>query len=135
GIDVKDDRTFTLHVDKLTFDYAAINDFNLLPAHIERPAFEDPAQYRTRTRYATDPTRPGLYDGPYRISEIATGSHLLLEPNPYWPGSAASFKRIAVRAIENTAALQANLLSRTIDMIAGQLRLSLDDAIHFDTRH
>jgi len=39
GIDVKDDRTFTLHVDKLTFDYAAIHDFMLLPAHIERDAF------------------------------------------------------------------------------------------------
>ena len=55
----KDDKTFTMHVDKLTFDYAAINDFVLVPAHIERAAFADPAQYRLRTRYATDPTNPG----------------------------------------------------------------------------
>ena len=73
GIDVKDDKTFTMHFDKLTFDYAAINDFVVLPAHIERPAFADPAQYRVQTRYATDPTNPGLYNGPYRISEVATG--------------------------------------------------------------
>src|SRR5690242_9714413 len=39
GIDAKDDKTFTMHVDKLTFDYAAINDFVVLPAHIERSAF------------------------------------------------------------------------------------------------
>src|SRR5258707_9368882 len=73
AIDVKDDRTFTLHVDKLTFDYAAINDFVLLPAHIERAAFADPAQYRVRTLYRTEPTNPGLYNGPYRISEVASG--------------------------------------------------------------
>jgi peptide/nickel transport system substrate-binding protein len=135
GIDVKDDKTFTLHLDKLTFDYAAINDFVVLPAHIERPAFADPAQYRVQTRYATDPTNPGLYNGPYRISEVATGSYLVLEPNPHWSGPPVPFRRVTVRAIENTAALEANLLSGTIDMIAGELGLSLDEALAFDKRH
>jgi peptide/nickel transport system substrate-binding protein len=135
GIDARDDRTFTLHVDKLTFDYAAINDFVLLPAHIERPAFTDPAQYRVQTRYATDPTNPGLYNGPYRIAEVAIGSHVVLEPNPHWKGPPAPFRRITVRTIENTAALEANLLSGTIDMIAGELGLSLDEALAFDKRH
>src|SRR5690349_4671928 len=59
SIEAKDDKTFTMRINKLTFDYAAINDFMLLPAHVERPAFDDPAQYRTRTRYATDSTQPG----------------------------------------------------------------------------
>src|SRR5258708_2232458 len=135
GIDVKDDRTFTLHVDKLTFDYAAINDFVLLPAHIERVAFADPAQYRVQTRFNTEPTNPGLYNGPYRITEVAAGSHLLLEPNPHWAGPPGHFRRITVRAIENTAALEANLLSGTIDMVAGELGLSLDEALAFEKRH
>jgi len=135
GIDVKDAKTFTLHVNKLTFDYAAINDFVLLPAHIERAAFTDPAQYRVQTRYATDPTNPGLYNGPYRVSEIVPGSHLLLEPNRYWPGPPGKFRQITVRAIENTAALEANLLSGTIDMVAGELGLSLDEALAFEKRH
>jgi peptide/nickel transport system substrate-binding protein len=135
GIDVKDDNTFTMHLDKLTFDYAAINDFVLLPAHVERVAFDDPAQYRVHTRYSTDPTNPGLYNGPYRVSEIAAGSHLLLEPNPYWAGPLGQFRRITVRAIENTAALEANLLSGTIDMVAGELGLSLDEALAFEKRH
>src|SRR6266568_2182924 len=126
SIDVKDDKTFTLHVDKLTFDYAAINDFVLLPAHIERAAFADPAQYRIQTRYNTEPTNPGLYNGPYRVSEVAAGSHVLLEPNPNWAGPPGHFRQITVRAIENTAALEANLLSGTIDMVAGELGLSLD---------
>ena len=135
SIAVKDDKTFTLHVDKLTFDYAAINDFVLLPAHIERAAFEDPAQYRVRTRYNTEPTNPGLYDGPYRVSEVVAGSHVLLEPNPHWAGPPGHFRRITVRAIENTAALEANLLSGTIDMVAGELGLSLDEALAFEKRH
>jgi peptide/nickel transport system substrate-binding protein len=135
SIDLKDDKTFTLHVDKLTFDYAAINDFVLLPEHIERAAFADPAQYRVHTRYSTEPTNPGLYNGPYRVTEVAAGSHVLLEPNPYWAGPPGHFRRVTVRAIENTAALEANLLSGTIDMVAGELGLSLDEALAFEKRH
>ena len=134
SIDIKDAKTFTLHVDKLTFDYAAINDFVLLPAHIERAAFGDPAQYRVQTRYNTEPTNPGLYNGPYRLSEVAAGSHVLLEPNPHWAGPPGHFRQITVRAIENTAALEANLLSGTIDMVAGELGLSLDEALAFEKR-
>ena len=135
GIDVKDDKTFTMHVNKMTFDYAAINDFVLLPEHLERTAFADPAHYRVKTKYSTDPTNRGLYDGPYRISEVAAGSYVLLEPNPYWAGPPGKFRRITVRAIENTAALEANLLSGTIDMVAGELGLSLDEALAFEKRH
>ena len=135
SIDVKDDKTFTLHVDKLTFDYAAIQDFMLLPAHIEQDAFADPAQYRLRTHYNTEPTKPGLYNGPYRVSEFVAGSHILLEPNPHWVGSPARFRSIAIRTIENTAALEANLLSGTIDMIAGELGLPLDEGLAFAKRH
>jgi len=135
GVTAKDDRTFTLHLDKLTFDSAAINDFVLLPEHLERPAFEDPSQYRLRTRYAAAPTDPGLYDGPYRIAEFVPGSQIGLEPNPNWRGPPPHFRHIVVRAIENTAALEANLLSGSIDMIAGELGLPLDEALAFEKRH
>ena len=135
GVDIRDDKTFTLHWDRLSYNYAAIDDFVLLPAHLERAAFADPAQYRVRTLYATDPTNPGLYNGPYRVSEFVAGSHIVLEPNPHWPGPAPYFKRITIRAIENSAALEANLLSGTIDMIAGEVGLPLDEALAFDQRH
>jgi peptide/nickel transport system substrate-binding protein len=135
GIEARDAKTFILHFDKLTFDYAAINDFVVLPAHIERAAFADPAQYRVQTRYATDPTNPGLYNGPYRIAAVATGAQIVLEPNPHWSGPPAPFRRVTVRTIENTAALEANLLSGTIDMIAGELGLSLDETLAFAKRH
>ena len=136
SVDVIDDKTFTLHLDRVTFRYNAINDFRLVPAHIERPIFEAaPAEYRNRTAYDSDPTNPGLAFGPYRIVEIVKGSHVALEPNPTWWGEPPAFDRITVRAIENTPALEANLLSGAIDMIAGELGLNTDQALAFERRH
>jgi peptide/nickel transport system substrate-binding protein len=40
-----------------------------------------------------------------------------------------------VKAIENTAALEANLLAGEIDLIEGSLGLSLDQALAFERRH
>jgi len=134
-IDVIDEKKFTLHFDKLTFEYNAINAFNLLPAHLEEASFTEPEKYKLRTAYDTDPTNKGLAFGPYRLTKVAPGSHVVLEPNPTWYGKAPHFKRIVVRVIENTAALEANLLSGEIDMIAGELGLTIDQALAFEKRH
>lgn len=134
-LDVKDAKTFTLHFDKVTFEYSAINDFQVLPAHIEAVHFAEPQEYRNRTRYDVDPANPGLYFGPYRIVEAKAGSHIALEPNPTWYGEKPKFKRLVFRAVENTAALEANLLSGAIDYIAGELGLTLDQGLAFEKRH
>lgn len=134
-LDVVDDKTFTLHMDRLTYDYNALDSLNLLPEHIERKHFKDPKEYRLRTAFDTDTTNPGLYFGPYRVTEKQTGSRIVLEPNPTWWGKTPHFKKIVVQVIENTAALEANLLSGSIDYIAGELGLSLDQGIAFAKRH
>ncbi len=135
-ITVIDDKSFTLHVDRVSFNYFSAAGFWLVPAHIEKPIFEaDPAGYRSRTAYDSDPTNPGLYWGPYRITEVRSGAAITLEPNPTWYGPEPAFERIVVRTIENTAALEANLLSGAIDMIAGELGLTLDQALTFEKRH
>ena len=92
-------------------------------------------EYRNRTTFDTDPTNPGLWFGPYRVSEVSSGAHIALEANPTWWGSEPHFKRIVVKVIENTAALEANLLSGAIDMIAGELGLTLDQALAFEQRN
>ncbi|MCW5699453.1 MAG: peptide ABC transporter substrate-binding protein [Rhodospirillales bacterium] len=135
AIDVVDDKTFTLHFDKLTFDYNDLGSFNLLPAHIETSAFAEPETYRFKTAYETDTGNPGLWLGPYLVSDVESGSHLVLTANPHWWGAKPAFDRIIVRVIENTAALEANLLSGAIDMIAGELGLTLDQAIAMERRH
>jgi len=124
-----------VHLDKLYYDYPARGSFPVLPAHIERDAFADPAEYRHRTLYDAEPTNPGLYFGPYQVDEIVSGSHITLVPNPYWWGAAPHFKRITVRVIENTAALEANLLSGAVDYVAGELGFSIDQALSFERRH
>ncbi len=136
GLEIHDDKTFTIEDEKLTFLYPGINDLRLLPEHLERPVFEaDPATYRNRTLYDTDPTNPGLAMGPYRIKSLETGAFVALERNPEWWGEPPAFDQIVIRTIENTAALEANLLSGEIDMIEGSLGLALDQATAFETRH
>ncbi len=136
SIDVHDEHRYTVHYDRLDYDYPAVGAFSLLPEHLERTVFEeDPATYRHRTRYETEPGHPGLYHGPYRITEVARGSHIRFERNPEWWGREPYFERIVVRTIENTVALEANLLSGTVDLIAGELGLPIDQAIAFEARH
>ena len=107
-----------------------------MPEHLERKVFEaDPDTYRNRTLFDTDPTNPGLAFGPYRIAQLVPGSQIVLDRNPTWWGEPPAFDRIVVKAIENTTALEANLLSGEVDMIEGSVGLSLDQALAFERRH
>ena len=133
--DIKDDTHFTMTVDRVTFDYSNI-DFQFVPAHIEKPIFDaNPADYRNKTAYDTQPTNPGLSFGPYRITELVPGNRIVLEPNAMWTGEKPHFKRLVIKIIESTAALEANLLSGNVDYVLGELGLSLDQALAFEKRH
>jgi peptide/nickel transport system substrate-binding protein len=135
SIDRIDDKTFTLHIDRRTFDYNNISTLDLLPAHIEREKFKEPEVYKTQTAFDTDATNPGLFMGPYRMTSAQTGSHMVFERNPTWWGKKPAFDKITVRVFENTTTLEANLLSGGIDMISGELGLNVDQALAFEKRH
>jgi peptide/nickel transport system substrate-binding protein len=136
GIEAKDAKTFVVTQDRIDYQYQALADFEILPAHVERPAFSDPRTYRFRTRYDTEPTNPGLYFGPYKITELVPGSRVVLERNPTWWGKKPAFDRVVVTTVENTAALEANLLAGSIDMISGEIgMISVDQALAFQRRH
>lgn len=134
SIDVVDDKTFTLHLDRVSFAYNAINDFRLLPAHLEAEAFADPERYQRDSLYARAPTTPGLWFGPWRLAEVTPGAQVVLERNPHWWGQPPAFDRVVVKAVENTAALEATLLSGGVDMIAGEVGLGTDQALAFEQR-
>ncbi len=129
-----DKKTFTIHLAKASGSYNVLTDFRVLPAHLEKAAFAEPAEYRKRSLYMAQPTNPGLYDGPYRVTEVVTGSHVTLEPNPHWAGKKPEFGRIVLKTIENTSALQAALLSGQVHMIAGEMGLPLDQAVSLANR-
>ena len=73
-------------LDKLYYDYSARGSFPVLPAHIERDAFADPAESRHRTLYDAEPTNPGLSFGPYsseeHTSELHSHAYTLCRPPP-----------------------------------------------------
>lgn len=134
-IEVHGPKRFTVVDRKLTYKYQSMGDFAVMPAHLDRPTFESPRDYRNRTLYQTDPTEPGLWNGPYRVGEVQVGSEIVLVRNAFWKGTPPAFDRVVIRAIENTSALEANLLSGSIDMIAGESGLAIDQAIAFEKRH
>lgn len=132
---VEDARRFTIRFDKVTFDYAGLGQFQPLPARIERPVWEaDKAGYRTRSRYETATTDPALWNGPYRIAAVQPGAGVTLERNAHWAGPAPAFARIQVRTVENTAAMEAQLLAGQVDMVAGELGLPLEQVVALEKR-
>jgi peptide/nickel transport system substrate-binding protein len=133
----EDARSFTLRFDRITFEFASLGDFQPLPAHIERARWRaDPRAYRTRTAYDTEPTNPGLWNGPFRVAAVQPGAAITLERNPHWSGpTAPHFRRIGVRTVESTPALEAQLLAGQLDMVAGELGLPVEQASALQRRH
>ncbi len=62
------------------------------------------------------------------------GASITLEPNAHWHGTKPHFRRIVVRVVENTAAMEANLLSGSVDYVAGELGFTLDQALALEKR-
>ncbi len=137
SIDVLDDHTAVLHLPTVDTQYDQWG--TLLPEHIEAAAaarISGPGDYNNQSVYNTAPTTPGLYNGPYLITAYQSGAQIVLEPNPHWPGPTPSFRRIVLRAVENTAALQANLLSGDVDMVPGEgIGLTIDQVLALRHQH
>jgi peptide/nickel transport system substrate-binding protein len=131
SVEVVDPQTAILHIDHIRADYNQWDQ--ILPEHIEGPIVAkatQPGDYINTTNFNRAPINPGLYDGPYMITSYNSGSQIVLEPNPHWPGTKPGFKRIVLRHIESTAALNANLLSGDVDMVAGEnIGLTIDQVL------
>ncbi len=136
-LDPENPLNFTFIYKEARWDFNQLPQYTLLPKHLEGPLFEKhagtPEAYENNTLYATDYTNPGLYNGPYRVSEIALGSHVVLVPNEHWSGQQPYFQKVVFKLIPNTATMEANLLSGTIDMISS-LGLTFDQAVALEKR-
>ncbi len=136
-VDVPDALTAVVHLTEPFYQFDELGE--LLPAHLEQPVYEaaqDPGAYMQRSLYNAAPTNPGLYNGPYRITAIDTGSQVVLERNERWTGDRPWLDRIVLKTIGNTAALQANVLSGDVDMIPGDsVGLTLDQVLAMQAQH
>lgn len=136
-IDVVDGSTFVVHFNKIRYDFDHLSDFTILPEHVEGPiyrALTDPKEYGRNTAFNRAPTTAGLYNGPYKITQIETGQFIRFERNEHWIGEKPAFDRIIIRTIENTSALEQNLLSGDVDYVSGELGLSFDQALALQKR-
>jgi peptide/nickel transport system substrate-binding protein len=135
-IDIIDDHTAVLHLSGVMVSYNQWDE--ILPAHIEQPILEkagNTAEYIKQTAYNRAPTTPGLWNGPYRISQYQSGNQVVFEPNEAWSGTKPAFKHIVIRVIDKTPALLANLESGDIDMVAGEgIGLTIDQVIQLQKK-
>ncbi|MDA0148929.1 peptide ABC transporter substrate-binding protein [Vibrio sp. LaRot3] len=129
---VIDDHTVEVYVDRVSYKYNAYYVPDVLPSHLEEAIFDaNPKEYHLKTKYVTEPTNPGLYNGPYKIQNLKQGQFVKLALNPHWKGKQPEFKDITLKTVSDTQALQANLLSGDVDYIPGEMGLSLDQALQF----
>ncbi|MBV8457265.1 MAG: peptide ABC transporter substrate-binding protein, partial [Acetobacteraceae bacterium] len=136
-VDVVDDHTAVLHLKDINYQY---NEWDqILPEHIEGPIYAKATKagdYINGTAYNRAPTTPGLWSGPYMLTQYQSGAAIVFDQNPYWSGPKPAFKHIVIKYIENTPALQANLLSGDVDMVAGEgIGLTIDQAIALQKQH
>jgi len=136
GITAVDDRTFTIHWNQVKCTYEDLNDFHIIPEHVEGPIYrENPIEYRNRSAYITSPTNPGLWFGPYRPSQIVPAANIVMVRNEHWKGPKPAFDRVILRYIENQTALEQNLLSGAVDYVPGESSFTIDQATQIERRH
>jgi peptide/nickel transport system substrate-binding protein len=108
-----------------------------MPAHIELKVFQDNQQkaqgYERSSQYVRNVTNPGLYNGPYVVSELKPGSHVILTQNSKYFGKAPTFKKIIFKFIMNTAAIESNLRAGNVDM-ASSSGLTFDQALALEKK-
>jgi len=136
-VDPKNPKKCKFVYEKVKWDFYQLGTFYPVPKHLEEPVFKKYSSqkegYEKNSLYTKDPTNPGLYNGPYLISEIQLGDHVTFVPNPKFYGEQPKIKKIIVKLIPNTGTLEANLRSGTIDLIS-VLGLALDQAVAFDQK-
>jgi peptide/nickel transport system substrate-binding protein len=136
-VDPANPKKLTMKFKEARYDFYQLGTFYLLPSHLEGPVYEktkgQTGAYEKQTVYTTDPTNPGLYNGPYLVKELKLGSHVIFEKNPKFYEEQAKIERIIFKLIPNTQTLEANLISGEIDMIC-ELGMTFDQALAFEKR-
>ena len=133
AVDLVDETTAVLHLPRTLTSFALWDE--LLSEHIDGPVYAaagGAGDYINHTVYNRNPLNPGLWNGPFLVSDYHSNDSVGFLPNPYWTGTKPGLKQITIRLLENTASLQANLLSGDVDMSPSGIGLSIDQAISLE---
>ncbi len=136
-IDAKNPKKFTFIYKKAKWDFNQLGTFYILPKHLEEPIYKQFSSqnegYAKNSLYTKDPTNPGLYCGPYKITDIKLGSHVALAVNDKFYGAKPKIKKLILKLIPSNGTLEANLRSGTIDMIS-EIGFTFDQAVAFEKK-
>ena len=132
SIVAEDDHSFTVRWKQPRYDYNRLNDFPILPEHIERLAFRNTAAYRQSSRFAIAPLDAGLGYGPFRLL-AQDADTITLEPSATWWGVKKPwFRRIILQRLPDREAVRAALTAGAVDLLPPGLSLVFEDvaALH-----
>lgn len=134
GVAAKDESTYTVQLNAVRFDFDRLSP-DPIDAAVEQSLFHaasDMEDYSNKSAFNRTPTQPGLWNGPYLLTEFKPNESVTFTPNPYWEGEKPGFKQIIMRLIPSAAALEANLLSGDIDLANG---LGFDQVSDLEKHH
>ena len=127
------------HYSKQIREYSRLNNFFALPAHLEKKKFEEnkktPSQYERISSYTSAFTNPGLYNGPFIVSEIKQGSHVTLMQNPNFFGTKPKLKKVIIKVVPNSATMKAQLITGQIDFISWMGGIGLELAADIEKQN
>jgi peptide/nickel transport system substrate-binding protein len=136
AVDAKNPKKCTVTFSEARWDYLYSYP-RPISSHIEKPIFEkyknESQAYERNSGYAHDVTNPGLYNGPYKVTDLKIGSHVVLEPNIYFYGQAPAFKKLIFKFIFNSNTMEANLRTGQVDILSSAA-LSFDQALSFEKK-
>lgn len=135
-IDKKNKKKCLVRYKKAKIDFF-VDTPSPLPRHVEKSIYEknknETLGYEKNSFYNTDATNPGLWNGPYLVTENRLGSHLVLTRNEHFYGEKAKIKKIVIKILKDSGTLEANLNSKSIDMTT-RFGLSIDQAQAIETK-
>lgn len=136
-IDKTNPKKCTFTFARARWDFYQLGTYYPLPSHLEAEVYQkhknEKEGYEKNSLYSKDPTNPGLFNGPYLISEIKLSDHVTFVPNPHFYGEKPKIQKIIAKLIPNTGTLEANLRSGTIDAISN-VGMDFDQATTFDKK-
>ena len=109
--------------------YAAFRNHEVLPRHLVEPLWKAKGSALKQDAFGTKP----VLGGAFTISEWSPGSFITATRNPYAVAMKPKLDRIVWRIIPDTATLEANLLSGSIDAIS-VIGLPFDQALELQKR-
>lgn len=136
-IDPQNPKKCILTFTKARWDFFQFGTYYPVPSHLEEEVYKKHANekegYEKNSNYNKNPLNPGLYNGPYVVSDIKLGDHVTYTPNPMFYGPAPKIKKIVIKLIPNTGTMEANLRSGTIDLVS-IVGITFDQALAFEKK-